>query len=473
MREHTKIHVDGAWIDPQEPDVLAVTNPATGEITGRVTLGGARDVDRAVAAAACAFESYSRTSPAQRAELLERVLAEFDRRAEDLAQAVTLEMGAPVTLARTAHVPAGRFQIADAIATLRDFSFSEFRGGTEVRKEPLGVAGLITPWNFPVLQIAGKTAAALAAGCTMVLKPSELAPYSAVVMAEIMDAAGVPAGVFNLVPGLGSVVGNALSGHPDVGVISFTGSLETAARITIAAAPTMKRVLTELGGKSPQILLPDADFGIAVRTAQEWMMAMTGQVCSAPTRTLVPRSRLEEFLSVLVPSLEALKIGDPGSVETQMGPLVSAAQWHKVQNYIQRGLDAGARLVTGGPGRPAGLSRGHFVRPTVFADVTNDMAIAREEIFGPVMSVIAYDTVAEAVAIANDTPYGLAGYVVGGDPDEVRAVASQVRAGYIIVNDAPLDWGAPWGGYKQSGNGREFGSEGVAAFLETKVLVGG
>ncbi|WP_113701354.1 aldehyde dehydrogenase family protein [Nonomuraea lactucae] len=473
MREHDMLYIDGAWREPEQGDPLELTDPATREVTGRVALGGEADVERAVAAAVRAFDSYSQTSPDERVELLKSILGEFDRRAEDLAQAVTEEMGAPLALARGAHVPTGRGQLASAIEILRKYEFSELRGSTEIRQEPLGVAGLITPWNFPVLQVAGKTASALAAGCTVVLKPAELTPYSAVITAEIMDAAGVPAGVFNLVTGLGSVVGNALSSHPDVGVISFTGSLETAGRVTIAAAPTMKRVHTELGGKSPHILLPDADFGPAVRTVYDWMMAMTGQLCSAPTRTLVPRSRLEEFLSVLVPSLEALKVGDPRSPETEMGPLVSDQQWQKVQHYIQRGLDSGARLVTGGLGKPAGLEAGHFVKPTVFADVTNDMVIAREEIFGPVMSVIAYDTVDEAVAIANDTPFGLAGYVVGSDLHKARAVASRIRAGYIVINDAEFDWTAPWGGYKQSGNGREFGPEGLAAYLETKVLCGG
>ncbi|GLU45864.1 aldehyde dehydrogenase family protein [Nocardiopsis ansamitocini] len=473
MRENTTLYIDGTWTEPVEGSVLELTHPADGNVTGRVALAGAADVDRAVTAAARAFTTYSRTSPAERIALLERVLSEFDRRTEDLAQAVTEEMGAPLSLARGAHVPSGRMQIVTAIEVLKEYVFEESRNGTAIRHEPAGVAGLITPWNFPVLQVAGKTASALAAGCPVVLKPSELTPYSAAVFAEIMDAADVPAGVFNLVYGDGATAGTALSSHPGVDVVSFTGSLASAAKVSVAAAPTMKRVHTELGGKSPHVLLPDADFAIAVATVHQWMMAMTGQLCSAPTRTLVPRARLEEFLSVLVPSLEALRVGDPRSTETSMGPLVSEKQWQIVQGYIREGMAAGARLVTGGPGKPEGLESGHFVRPTVFADVDNTMVIAREEIFGPVMSVIAYDTVDEAVAIANDTPYGLAAYVVGADLDRAKAVAARVRAGAVLVNDAELDWTAPWGGYKQSGNGREFGVDGMSGFLETKVVHGG
>ncbi|MCE7081376.1 aldehyde dehydrogenase family protein [Streptomyces sp. ST2-7A] len=476
MRDFDHLYIDGTWTTPLEGTVVERTDPADGRPTGRVVMGGAADVDRAVAAADRAFDTWSRTTPAERIALLENVLNEFDKRVEELAEAVTEDMGAPITLARQGHVPSGRGRIAGAIDALTGYAFEERRGPTLIRREPLGPAGLITPWNFPVLQMAGKTASALAAGCTVVLKPAELAPRSAEVFTEVMDAAGTPTGVFNLVPGHGAVAGAALASHPGIGVLSFTGSLATAVRVTTAAAPTMKRVLTELGGKSPHILLPDADFGIAVATVHRWMMAMTGQLCSAPSRTLVPRARLEEFLSVLVPSLEALTVGDPRDPATDMGPLVSEAQWNTVQEWIRRGTEAGARLVTGGlgkPGVPDGLEAGHHVRPTVLADVTNDMAVAREEIFGPVMSVIAYDTVEEAIAIANDTPYGLAAYVVGADRERVDEVASRVRAGAVLLNDAEFDWNAPWGGYKQSGNGREFGVEGMVGYLETKVIHGG
>lgn len=470
MREYNRLYIDGGWRDPIEPSVLEKTDPATGKVTGRVVLGGQADADAAIAAAERAFPTYSQTTPQERIALLERMLAEFDTRTEDLAQAVTDEMGAPLALSRGAHLPSGRVQIATAIETLKTFAFTEMRGDTEIRKEALGVAGLITPWNFPVLQPIGKTVSALAAGCTVVLKPAQLTPYSAIILAEIMDAAGVPPGVFNLVNGRGSVIGGRLSAHPSVGMISFTGSLPAVTEIAIAAAPTAKRITSELGGKSPHILLPDADLDIAVETAMTWLMAMTGQLCSAPSRTLVPRERVEEFLRVLVAAIEKIKLGDPRAEGTTMGPLVSAEQWDIVQGYIQKGLNEGARLVVGGLGKPAGLEAGHFVKPTVFADVNNAMTIAREEIFGPVMSVIAYDTLEEAIAIANDTPFGLAAYVTSADTAAAHAVAEKIRAGYVLINDAEFDWAAPWGGYKQSGNGREFGPDGMAEYLETKVI---
>ncbi|NJP65907.1 aldehyde dehydrogenase family protein [Streptomyces spiramenti] len=470
MREYTRIYTDGDWTDPVDGTVLDLVDPADGSRTGSVTLAGRADVDRAVAAAHRAFDGFARTTPAERTDLLTRILTEFDRRAADLAVAVTTEMGAPAHLARDAHVPTGRLQITTAVEVLAGTPFTERRGDGEIRREPLGVAALITPWNFPVLQMVGKTVSALAAGCTVVLKPAETAAHSAMVFAEIMDAAGLPPGVFNLVPGRGEVVGEALVSHPDVGVVSFTGSHATATRVAVAAAPTTKRVHTELGGKSPQLLLPDADFSVAVETLRQFMLAMTGQICSAPSRTLVPRERLDEFLGTLVQAVESLRVGHPGDPATQMGPLASQAQWEIVQRYVRSGLAAGASLVTGGLGRPEGLPHGNFVRPTVFADVDNSMEIAREEIFGPVMSVIAYDTVDEAVDIANDTPYGLAAYVVGSDPHQVDDVVARLRAGAVLVNDAPFDWTAPWGGYKQSGNGREFGVEGVLAYLETKVV---
>ncbi|MGJ6967757.1 aldehyde dehydrogenase family protein [Streptosporangium sp. G11] len=472
MREYTKLYIDGAWREPEQGTVLELTDPATGEVSGRVTLGGEADVNRAVAAARRAFVSYSRTSREERITLLERIADEYERRADDMVEAVTAELGCPRALSRGMHFAAGLIQFRAAAEVLKTFEFVSQRGATQVRKEPIGVAALITPWNFPALQPAGKTASALAAGCTVVLKPAQLAPYSSIVLAEIMEAAGVPAGVFNLVNGRGSVIGNALSSHPDVDVVSFTGSADAALQVSTAAAKTSKRVATELGGKSPQVILPDADLNVAVDTALTWLMGNTGQICSAPSRTLVPRERLEEFLEVLVPQVESLKIGDPREDGTHMGPLISAEQWQTVQHYIQEGLDAGATLVTGGPGKPDGLDSGHFVKPTVFTGVTNDMTIAQEEIFGPVMSVITYDSVEEAVGIANDTRYGLAGYVTGTDLDAARDVASRIQAGYVIINDAEFDWTAPWGGYKESGNGREWGPDGMNEYLETKVVLG-
>ncbi|MEV5388330.1 aldehyde dehydrogenase family protein [Streptomyces sp. NPDC052721] len=472
MREYTKLYIDGAWREPLGGKVTELSDPATGQVSGRVALASEADVDLAVAAAGRAFLSFSRTTRQERIELLERIADEYERRAEDMAQAVTAELGCPLPLSRAMHVAAGLIQFRAAAQVLKTFAFTEDRGSTHIRKEPIGVAALITPWNFPALQPAGKTASALAAGCTVVLKPAQLAPYSAVVLAEILEAAGVPAGVFNLVNGRGSEIGNALASHPDVAVVSFTGSGEAALQVNAAAAKSAKRVATELGGKSPQVIMPDADLDVAVDTVLTWLMGNTGQICSAPSRTLVPRERLEEFLSVLLPRVEALRIGDPRAEDTDMGPLISGEQWQTVQRYIQTGMDEGARLVTGGLGKPEGLESGHFVKPTVFTGVTNDMAIAQEEIFGPVMSIITYDTVDEAVEIANDTRYGLAGYVTGTDLADAADVASRIEAGYVIINNAEFDWTAPWGGYKQSGNGREWGPEGMQEYLETKVVLG-
>ena len=472
MRDYTKLYIDGVWREPLDGGVADLTDPATGEVSGRVALGGEADVDLAVAAAGRAFPSFSRTTREERIELLERIADEYERRGEDMAQAVTAELGCPLPLSRAMHVAAGLIQFRAAAQVLKTFAFTEDRGATHIRKEAIGVAGLITPWNFPALQPAGKTASALAAGCTVVLKPAQLASYSGVVLAEILEAAGVPAGVFNLVTGRGSVIGNALASHPDVAVVSFTGSGEAALQVNAAAAKSAKRVATELGGKSPQVIMPDADLDVAVDTVLTWLMANTGQICSAPSRTLVPGERLEEFLSVLLPRVEALRIGDPRAEGTDMGPLISGEQWQTVQRYVQSGLDEGAQLITGGLGKPEGLENGHFVKPTVFSGVTNDMTIAQEEIFGPVMSIITYDTVDEAVQVANDTRYGLAGYVTGSDLAEAEEVASRIEAGYVIINNADFDWTAPWGGYKESGNGREWGPDGMQEYLETKVVLG-
>lgn len=471
VRDYTKLYIDGAWREPLDGTVVDLTDPATGEVSGRVALGGEADVDLAVAAAGRAFPAFSRTTRQERIDLLERVVDEYERRAEDMAQAVTAELGCPLPLSRAMHVAAGLIQFRAAAQVLKTFAFIEDRGTTYIRKEPIGVAALITPWNFPALQPAGKTASALAAGCTVVLKPAQLASYSAVVLAEILEAAGVPAGVFNLVTGRGSVIGNSLASHPDVALVSFTGSGEAALQVN-AAAKSAKRVATELGGKSPQVIMPDADMDVAAGTALTWLTANAGQICSAPSRTLVPRERLEEFLSVLLLRIESIRIGDPRAEGTDMGPLISGEQWRTVQRYIQAGLDEGAHLVTGGLGKPDGLEKGHFVKPTVFSGVTNDMTIAQEEILGPVMSIITYDTVDEAVEMANDIRYGLAGYVTGTDVADAADVGSRLEAGYVIVNNAEFDWTAPLGGCKESGNGREWGPDGMQEYLETKVVLG-
>jgi aldehyde dehydrogenase (NAD+) len=475
MRELHNLYIDGSWTAPAEPAVLELTDPATGRPSGRAVLGGATDVDRAVTAARNAFASFSVTTPAERVDLLEAIGAEYARRAEDMAQAVTDELGSPLDLSRSLHVPSGQSQFHNAAQALRNLDLVEKRGSTWVRREPIGVCALITPWNYPALQPAGKVASALAAGCTIVLKPAQLTPHSAVVLAEILEAAGVPAGVFNLVMGRGSVIGDALNQHPEVDMISFTGSGPVAVGVLAAAAPTAKRVVTELGGKSPQIVLPDAALDTAVNTAVMYALMNSGQTCGAASRTLVPRERLDEFLTALTTAVEALKVGDPHSQGTFMGPVVSAGQWHTVQGYIRKGIEEGARLVTGGPGKPDlpdALRDGHFVRPTVFADVTNDMTIAREEIFGPVMSVITYESVEDAIHIANDSPYGLCGYVTSGDPQLALAVAERMRTGYVLINDADFDFNTSWGGYKQSGNGREWAGFGIGEYLETKSIVG-
>ncbi|MFF3359588.1 aldehyde dehydrogenase family protein [Streptomyces sp. NPDC002917] len=475
MREAQHLYINGEWTAPEDGTVQELTDPATGRPSGRIVLGGGADADRAVRAAREAFPAFSATSPAERIELLEAIGAEYARRAEDMAQAVTAELGSPLELSRTLHVPAAQSQFHHAAEALGRMDLVDRRGSTWVRREPIGVCALITPWNYPALQPAGKVASALAAGCTVVLKPAQMSPYSALLLAEILDTAGVPAGVFNLVLGRGSVIGDVLNAHPDVDMISFTGSGPVAVGVSDAAAPTAKRVVTELGGKSPQIVLPDADLGTAIETAVLYGLGNSGQTCGAASRTLVPRERLEEFLSALTARIGQLKVGDPCAEDTFMGPVVSAGQWDTVQGYIRQGIDQGARLVTGGPGKPDltdSLKDGHFVKPTVFADVTNDMTIAREEIFGPVMSVIAYDTVDEALRIANDSPFGLCGYVTSADPRQARAVAEQMRTGYVLINDADFDFNTSWGGYKQSGNGREWADFGIGEYLETKSIVG-
>lgn len=475
MREAPHLYINGEWTEPVDGTVQNLTDPATGRPSGHVVLGGSADAGRAIRAARQAFPAFSATSIAERVELLEAIGAEYARRAEDMAQAVTADLGSPISISRTLHVPSAQPQFHHAAEALGRIEFVDRRGSTWVRREPIGVCTLITPWNFPALQPAGKVASALAAGCTVVLKPAQLSPRSALLLAEILDTAGVPAGVFNLVLGRGSTVGDTLNTHPDVDMISFTGSGPVAEGVAGAAAPTAKRLVTELGGKSAQIVLPDADLNIAVQTAVFYGIGNSGQICGAASRTLVPRERLEEFLDLLTAHIDGLKVGDTSAEETFLGPVVSADQWSTVQDYIYKGIDAGARLVTGGPGKPDlpdEFRDGHFVKPTVFADVTNDMTIAREEIFGPVMSVIAYDTVEEAVRIANDSPFGLCGYVTSADPQRAREVAEQMRTGYVLINDADFDFNTSWGGYKQSGNGREWADFGIGEYLETKSIVG-
>ncbi|WP_407684981.1 aldehyde dehydrogenase family protein [Mycobacterium sp. HUMS_1102779] len=470
MREYLDFYIDGRWVGPVRPNPFDVENPATERVAGKISLGSAADVDVAVTAARRAFAGWSQTSRQQRLELLEAILAEYQMRAGDLADAVTEEIGAPPSLAAGPQVGLGLAHLATAIDVLKNFPFSEQHGATLLAREPIGVCGLITPWNWPLNQIAVKVYPALATGCTMVLKPSEVAPFSARVFAEILDAAGVPAGVFNLVNGDGPGVGMALAGHPDIDMVSFTGSTRAGVEVAKAAAPTVKRVTQELGGKSPNIVLDDAGFADGVRAGVANMMPNSGQSCNAPSRMLVPNSRMDEAVAIARETAEQVRVGDPDD-KTAIGPVASRAQFDKVQRLIQTGVDEGATVVAGGPGRPDGLGAGYYVRPTVFAGVTNDMTIAREEIFGPVLCMLGYDDLDHAVALANDTDYGLAGYVSGADLDKARAVARKIRAGWVTINHA-FDLNAPFGGYKRSGNGREWSSFGFHEYLEVKSILG-
>lgn len=472
MREMLQFYIDGRWVDPVAPMPFDVIDPSTEEVCGRISLGSDADVDRAVAAAKKAFPGYAQSTREQRIDLLQAILDEFDRRADEVAEAIMEEMGAPWTLARDAQAPSGPQHIKAAIRALRTFEFEERSRGTLIVREPVGVCALITPWNWPMNQVACKVAPALAAGCTMVLKPSEIAPFDAMIFAEICDSAGVPAGVLNLVNGDGPGVGTALARHPDVDMVSFTGSARGGIAVAQNAAPTIKRVAQELGGKSANIILDDADFATAVRSGTTDCFDNTGQSCDAPSRMLVPRERMQEAAALAAKVAGSIRVGDPRDHRVQMGPLVSEQQWNRVQALIQAGIDEGATLAAGGTGKPVGLERGYFAKPTVFANVTNDMTIAREEIFGPVLSIIAYDDEDDAVRIANDTRYGLSGYVSSSSVERARRVAARLRTGMVHINGAALDSMAPFGGYKQSGNGREWGPRGIEEFLELKSIYG-
>ena len=472
MREQTQFYIDGKWVDPVTPNPLDVINPATEEVCGRISIGSAADVDLAVAAAKRAFVTYSQTTREERLEMLQSILDEFAKRYDDIAEAIMEEMGAPWSLAKNAQAASGPQHIKAALRALKNFEFEERNRTTLIVKEPIGVCGLITPWNWPMNQMAVKVAPALAAGCTMVLKPSEIAPFDAMIFAEILDAAGVPAGVFNLVNGDGPGVGTALSQHPDVDMMSFTGSTRAGIAVAQNAAPTVKRVAQELGGKSANIVLDDADFEKAIKGGAGEVFENTGQSCNAPSRMLVPKDRVDEAAALAASVAADTVVGDPRDENTQVGPLVSELQWNKVQGLIQKGIDEGATLAAGGAGRPDGLEKGYFAKLTVFANVSNDMTIAREEIFGPVLSIMPYDDEDDAIRIANDTPYGLSGYVSSSNLDRARSVAARLRTGMVHINGAWLDSAAPFGGYKHSGNGREFGAHGMEEFLEVKSIYG-
>jgi aldehyde dehydrogenase (NAD+) len=470
--DNRQFYIDGAWVDPVEPKEFKVINPATETVSGVISMGSARDVDRAVAAARRAFEGYSRTSREERLAMLERVLAAYKRHYDEIAAAISVEMGAPITLAKGSQTRIGVGHISAMIEVLKSFQFEETRGSTRLVLEPVGVCALITPWNWPMNQVAAKVVPALAAGCTMVLKPSEYSPFSAILWAQVMHEARVPPGVFNLINGDGPGVGAPLSSHPDIDMVSFTGSTRAGTEVARAAAATVKRVHQELGGKSPNVLLDDADFERAVTKSVLHVYQNSGQSCNAPTRMLVPKQRLADVEAIAKRVTETVVVGDPSSEKTNVGPVVSARQYERVEHYIEEGIKEGARLIAGGPGRPPGLERGYYVRPTIFSDVRNDMTIAREEIFGPVLCILPYESEEQAIAIANDTPYGLAAYVWSMSPERARRVSSRIRAGQVAVNGASGDMKTPFGGFKMSGNGREYGEFGLRDFLEVKAVIG-
>ncbi|HVM99539.1 MAG TPA: aldehyde dehydrogenase family protein [Caulobacteraceae bacterium] len=471
MREYLKFYIDGQWVDPVTPKQMDVINPATEAVAGHISAGSAADVDKAVAAAKRAFETFSKTSREDRIDLLQRILGEYQKRYGDIANAITEEMGAPASLAQRAQAAIGIAHLSAGIEVLKNFKFEEDRGPTRIVKEPIGVCGMITPWNWPINQIACKVVPAIATGCTMVLKPSEEAPFSAYIWTEVMHAAGVPAGVFNMINGTGPEVGAAISSHPGIDMVSFTGSTRAGVEVAKNAAATVKRVAQELGGKSPNIILPDADFPTAVGGGVKHVMQNSGQSCNAPTRMLVPSQRMDEAIKIAKAAAESTTVGDPNG-NADIGPVVNKTQWEKIQRLIKAGIDEGATLVTGGTGRPDGLDKGFYVKPTVFANVKNDMTIAKEEIFGPVVSILGYDSVDDAVKVGNDTEYGLAAYISGTDMNKVREVASKLRAGQVSINGGGGDMTAPFGGYKMSGNGREWGDYGFHEYLETKAVLG-
>ena len=467
-----KFYIDGKWVDPVKPDVIDVINPASEKSIGNVSVGSKADIDKAVKAARNAFQNFSKTLVSERVELLTEIRNIYKKRFDDIASAIQTEMGAPINLARGSQATVGLSHLKTAIRVLENHKFEFNHGNYLVRHEPIGVCGLITPWNWPINQVVSKLAPCLASGCTAVLKPSEIAPLSAMVIAEIFHEAGVPKGVFNLVNGLGPVVGEAMSSHDGIDMMSFTGSTRGGIAVAKASANTVKRVSQELGGKSPNIILDDENFQISVSGGVKSCMENSGQSCNAPTRMLVPKNRYNEALEIAVNINNGIITGDPGSEKTDIGPLVSETQYNKVQKLIQSGIDNGANLISGGLGKPQGLEIGYYVKPTIFSNVTNDMEIAREEIFGPVLCIITYNNFEEAIDIANDSEYGLAAYVSGADPNELMRYARQLNAGQIHLNYRSGGSDAPFGGYKQSGNGREKAEWGLEEYLEVKAIMG-
>jgi len=475
MQERLQFYIDGKWVNPVTPKTIDVINPATEEPFARISLGSKADVDKAVAAARKAFETFSKTTREERLALLGKIIAVYQTKYELIAETISKEMGAPMWLSKAAQAATGMGHLAEAAKILKDYKFEEMHGTTAIVKEPVGVCGFITPWNWPINQIVCKVAPALAAGCTIVLKPSEVAPMNAMLFADVLHEAGVPPGVFNLVNGDGPTVGEALSAHPGIDMMSFTGSTRAGIAVAKAAADTVKRVAQELGGKSANIILDDADLTKAVSGGVMQMMTNSGQSCNAPSRMFVPRAKNDQAIAIAKATAEKVKVTAPDAADAapgSIGPVVSELQFNKIQALIKKGIDEGATLVTGGLGRPEGMNRGYYVRPTIFANATNDMTIAREEIFGPVLTMLPYDTEADAIRMANDTVYGLSGYVQSGDLAHARKVASQLRTGNVHLNGAGADFSAPFGGYKQSGTGREWGEYGFEEFLETKAVLG-
>lgn len=464
MENNKKFYINGEWVNPISPKTLEVINPANEEVITEISIGSQEDVNKAVVSAKNAFNSFSQTSREERLELFEKIMDVYKKRMSDLAKAITREMGAPVNLANAAQAPAGLGHLSKAYKTLKDYKFEFEMNTTVIRKEPVGVCGLITPWNWPINQIACKVGPALAAGCTMILKPSEVAPLSAIIFTEILDEAGVPKGVYNMINGDGPTVGEAMSKHIDIDMISFTGSTRAGISVAKSSADTVKRVTQELGGKSANILLEDADFNKAVTKGVMHCMNNSGQSCNAPTRMLVPNSKMEEVIEIAKNALEKIIVGNPESENTTIGPVVSEIQYNKIKNLIETGIKEGATLVAGGTNAPEGYNKGYYIKPTIFANVTNDMTIAREEIFGPVLSILGYKDEEEAIKIANETIYGLSGYVSSENINNAKAVASKLRTGMVHINNAPGDQSAPFGGYKMSGNGREWGEFGLEDF---------
>lgn len=470
MRNYMKFYIGGEWVEPENARTLDVINPATEKTAGKISLGGADDVDAAVKAARKAFESWSQTSIEERVAMMMTIADIYKKRAGEIGAAITEEMGAPAWLAGGPQAMSAVGHLMTAVDAIRNFRFEEDKGGSHIVKEPIGVCGFITPWNWPMNQLAAKFAPAVLTGNTIVHKPSEIAPFSSYLFAEVLDEAGLPAGVYNLVNGDGPTVGAAISAHPGIDMVSFTGSTRAGVEVARAAAASVKRVHQELGGKSPNIILEDADLEAAVTGSVATLMMNSGQSCLAPTRMIAPKSKMKEVIEIARKAVEDWTPGDPATAK--MGPVVSEAQWNKIQGLIEKGAAEGATIIAGGPGKPEGLETGYYVKPTIFADVTNDMTIARQEIFGPVLVIIGYDTEDEAIRIANDTEYGLAGYVQSGDIEHARKVASKIRAGYININNSQMDFSVPFGGYKRSGNGREFGEHAFDEFLELKSVLG-